>query len=202
MALSRWLMKGFWAVSDQGLFSLSNFALSVLLARWLMPQDYGAFTVAFAVFLLIGTFHTALLSEPMLVFGPSRYKGRFSEYLGALMYGHVGFAVLSSLLLLLAGLGFAYSGQGEVSAALFALALAGPLILLLWLMRRACYARFEPHLATSGGALYMAFMLGGLYALYRLEWLSAALALVVMGFSSLAVSLWLYMRLRVGRPAS
>jgi O-antigen/teichoic acid export membrane protein len=201
-ALSRWLTKGFWAVSDQGLFSLSNFAMSVLLARWLVPQDFGAFTVAFAVFLLMGTFHTALLTEPMLVFGPSRHEGRFSEYLGALMYGHLGFAVLSSLLLLLAGLGFAHSGQSEVSAALIALALSGPFILLLWLMRRACYACFEPHLATSGGVLYMALMLGGLYALYRLEWLSAASALEVMGFSSLAVSLWLYVRLRVDRPAS
>ncbi len=121
MALSRWLMKGFWAVSDQGLFSLSNFALSVLLARWLVPQDYGAFTVAFAVFLLIGTFHTALLSEPMLVFGPSRYKGRFSEYLGALMYGHVGFAVLSSLLRM-SGFGFGgkvYEAKRKLACWLF-----------------------------------------------------------------------------------
>jgi O-antigen/teichoic acid export membrane protein len=199
-ALSRWLTKGFWAVSDQGLFSLSNFALSVLLARWLVPQDYGAFTVAFAVFLFVGTFYTALLTEPMLVFGPSRYEGRFSEYLGALMYGHLGFAGLISLLLLLSGLGFAHSGQSEVSAALFALALAGPFIFLLLLMRGACYACFEPHLATWGGALYMALMLGGLYALLQLGWLSAASALGIMGFSSLVVSLWLYVRLRVKQP--
>jgi hypothetical protein len=95
--LSRWLTKGFWAVSDQGLFSLSNFALNLLLARWLVPQDYGAFTVALSVFYLVGTFHGALLTEPMLVFAPSRYKGRFPEYLGALLYGHLGFAILSSL---------------------------------------------------------------------------------------------------------
>jgi O-antigen/teichoic acid export membrane protein len=199
-ALSRWLTKGLWAVSDQGLFSLSNFALSVLLAGWIVPYDYGAFTVAFAVFLLIGTIHTALLTEPMLVFGPSRYEGRFSEYLGALMYGHLGFAVLSSLLLLLTGLGFAHSGQSEVSAALIALAVAGPFIFLLLLMRGACYACFEPHLATSGAALYMALMLGGLYTLYQLEWLSAASALGIMGFSSLVASLWLYVRLRVNQP--
>jgi hypothetical protein len=79
--------------------------LNVLLARWLVPQDYGAFTVAFAVFLLIGTFHTALLTEPMLVFGPSRYEGRFSEYLGALLYGHLSFTALSSLLPM-SGFGF------------------------------------------------------------------------------------------------
>jgi len=47
----------------------------------------------------------------------------------------------------------------------------------------------------------MALMLGGLYALYRLEWLSAASALEIMGLSSLVVSLWLYVRLRVNRLA-
>jgi hypothetical protein len=129
-ALSRWLTKGFWAVSDQGLFSLSNFALSVLLARWLVPQDYGAFTVAFAVFLFVGTFYTALLTEPMLVFGPSRYEGRFSEYLGALMYGHLGFAGFLSSLLRMSGFGFG----GKVYEAKRTLA--------CWLGERDSFLRF------------------------------------------------------------
>jgi O-antigen/teichoic acid export membrane protein len=198
--LGRWLAKGFWAVSDQGLFALSNFALNVLLARWLVPQDYGAFTVAFTIFALLVALQTALLTEPMLVFGPGRYEDRLSEYLGALLFGQIGFAVLSGLLLVLTGLGFALSGSSAVSEGLVALAFAGPFILILWLMRRACYARFEPHLATLGGVLYTALMLMGAYALYRLEWLLAASALGVMGFSSLVVSLWLCLRLRVSWP--
>jgi O-antigen/teichoic acid export membrane protein len=196
----RWLAKGFWAVSDQGLFAVSNFALSVLLARWLSPQDYGAFATAFAVFLLIGTLHTGLLTEPMLVFGSGRYKNRLSEYLGALLYGHLGFGVLCGLLLVLISLGLALSGSSALATVLLALALAGPFISLLWLMRRASYARFEPSLATLGGALYMVLMLAGAYAWYQLEWLSAASALGLMGLSSLVVSLWLAVRLRIKQP--
>lgn len=197
---TRWFRKGFWAVADQGLFAISNFALNVLLARWLTPQDYGAFSVAFAIFLLVGVFHTAILTEPMLVFGPSRYKDRLPEYLGALLYGHLAFAALSSLLLLLVGLAFSLSGSNTISAVLLALALAGPFIFLLWLMRRACYALLEPRLAAWGSALYMALMIAGAYALYWIEWLSAASALGVMGFSSLVVSLWLIAYLRVTPP--
>jgi O-antigen/teichoic acid export membrane protein len=194
------LTKGFWAVVDQGLFATSNFALNIFLARWLTPYEYGAFGVAFAVFLLIGNLHQATLLEPMLVFGSGRYKGRLPEYLGSLVYGHLAFAALGSLALLLASLGLALWGSRALSVVMLALALAGPFILLLWLMRRACYARLEPHLAASGGAWYMVLMLAGAFGLYWSEWLSAASALGVMGISSLAVSLWLAVRLQVKRP--
>ena len=199
--LSRWLQKGFWAVSDQGLFATSNFLLGVLLARWLTPQDYGAFAMVFAIFLLVSTLHTGLLTEPVLVFGASKYESRLSEYLGSLLYGHLGFVVLSSFPLLLVCLGLAISGSRELSMVLLALVLTGPFILLLWLMRRACYARRAPSLAASGGALYMALMLAGAYALYQLEWLSAGSAFGVMGISSLVVGLWLAVRLRVKLPS-
>lgn len=189
--------KGFWAISDQGLFATSNFVLNVLLARWLSPYDYGAFSVAFALFILIGVIHTGALSEPMLVFGSGRYKERLAEYLGTVVYGHLAFAALGSLMFLLTSLVLALSGASSHSVVLLALALAEPFILLLWLMRRACYARLKPHLAASGGALYMILMLAGAYLLSRNEWLSAASAFGVMGISSFVASIWLAIRLRV-----
>lgn len=186
---------------DQGLFASSNFAINILLARWLPASEYGAFGVAFAVFLLVGSLHQATLLEPMLVFGSGKYRDRLPEYLGALIYAHVGFAALGSLVLALAGLGFALWGSGAISVAMLALALSEPFILLLWLMRRACYSKLEPGLAASGGALYMILMLAGALVLYRNEWLSTASALGVMGASSLAVGLWLIVRLGVRFPS-
>jgi O-antigen/teichoic acid export membrane protein len=201
LGIGRWLKKGLWAVTDQGLFATSNFVLNIFLARWLTPVEYGAFSTAFAIFLLVGGLYTATIIEPMLVFGPGRYEGRLPEYLGALVYGHLGFSALGSFALLLASLGFALWGVMSLSTVLLALALAEPFILLLWLMRRACYARLEPHLAVSGGAWYMLLMLAGAYLVYRFGWLSTATALGVMAISSLAVSLWLAVRLRVKQPS-
>ena len=198
-SVMRWLTKGFWAISDQGLFAASNFVLSVLLARWLTPDDYGVFSTVFAVFILIGVLHTATLSEPMLVFGSGKYKNRLSEYLGVLVYGHVVFAAMGSAILLLASLAFALIHSGSLATVLLTLALAEPFILILWLMRRACYARLEPHLAASGGALYMLIMLAGCFVLYWGGWLSAAAAFGLMGISSAVVSLWLARRLGVKR---
>ncbi len=193
----RWLGRGSWAVMDQGFFAGSNFVLSLLLARWLIPQDYGAFTVAYTVFWLLLSLDNALLIEPMLVFGAGKYEGRMSEYLRVLLYGNLGFAALGSLLLLLAGLVFWLSASNALSSALWGLALAGPFMRFHYLVRRACYVRLKPHLAAFGSALYMALTLFGIYVLYQSSWLSAAAAFGMMGFASCAAGLWLAVRLRV-----
>lgn len=135
----------------------------------------------------------------MLVFGPGKYKDRLAEYLGALFYVHFAFAALSSLALLLVSLGLAIFGSRDLSGVMLALALTGPFSLLLWLVRRACYMRFQPHLSVVGGVWYMLLMLTGAYILYRYEWLSATSALVLMGISSLLVSLWLTVSLGAKR---
>lgn len=198
---SQWLGKGFWAVVDRGLFATSNFVLTVLLARWLTPQDYGAFVVAYTVLWLLGTVHNGLLAEPMLVFGSGKYKDRFSEYLGVLLYGHVGLTALGSFLLLFAALSFKLASLDTLFSAFLGLAFAGPFILYQWLMRQACYVQFKPRLAAWGGTLYMFLMLCGAFVLYQYYWLSGAAVFGLMGFASLAASLWLVFRLRVSLPS-
>jgi O-antigen/teichoic acid export membrane protein len=195
-----WLSGGGWAVMDQGLFAASNFAISVLLARWLEPQAYGAFAVAYAIFWILGTLHTSMLTEPMMVFGPGRYRERLSEYLGFVVYGHVAFGVLAGMVLLLVGFLFQYTGSQGLSAALFGLSLAAPFILFQWLIRRVCYVYRKPYLAAGGGALYMVLTLAGIYLLYQQNWLFSATAFGLMGLASMIVSLFLLMKMRVRRP--
>src|SRR5690606_1122278 len=94
-----WLTTGTWTILDQGLFAGSNFVVNVLLARWLTPEAYGAYTVAFTFFLLLGTFHGGLLIEPMLVFGSGRFEARLRRYLRVLLSGHGWFSLLAGLAL-------------------------------------------------------------------------------------------------------
>jgi O-antigen/teichoic acid export membrane protein len=180
---------------DQGLFALSNFVVNVVLARWLTPEDYGGFTIAYSIFLMLGTIHTALLAEPMIVFGAGKYRERLSHYLGLLMRGHWLLTAGASATLAVTAVGLYLVGQKTVGLAVLALAVVNPFILQLWLVRRICYIRDKPHLAASGGLFYMTVLTAGAYLLAEAEWLSSPSALLLMGGGSLAAALWIRYRL-------
>jgi O-antigen/teichoic acid export membrane protein len=201
-AARTWFVKGGASIADQAMVAGANFVLNILLGRWLEPVQYGAFALAYSLFLLIGTFHTAILTEPMLVFGAGRYAGRFGKYLGLLTVGHV--AVLAPIALLLLGvsaaLGHLYSAEAQ--RAMVALALAGPLVLLLWLFRRAFYVIVKPEWALLGAGSYAALLMGGALALKATGRITPGTAFAAMGASALAVSLLLAGRLGLSWAAA
>jgi O-antigen/teichoic acid export membrane protein len=191
----QWVGKGSWAVADQAFFALSQFAMSVLLARWLTPTEYGAYALLYGVFLFIGSLHSSLLTEPMLVFASVRFADRFREYLKTLVLAHFVLTGVAALCLLAAGL-LARRSLGPTSAGLMAMGAAQPAILLAWLYRRACYVFGQPAMAASGGALHLVTVLAGVLALRELGVLSVSSAFLVFGAAGLVASSWLAWRLR------
>ena len=151
----RWMGRGLWTLADRGMFSISNFVLNILLARWLSPQGYGAFAVAFSALLLLGAVHGGMLTEPMLVFGPARHADRFHRYFGELLVLHAIIVTLESLILVAAGTVLLALGWQTTAMTLLALAVACPFILLLWLGRLACYVTLRPRPAAMSGIAYL-----------------------------------------------
>src|SRR5258708_19591078 len=74
---------------DHGLISGSNFLLGIVLARYLGPEQYGAYALAFSTFMLLSLIHHALAMEPMSGFGPSLYRKTLRDYLGLLLLLHL-----------------------------------------------------------------------------------------------------------------
>src|SRR4051812_19498262 len=83
-----WAHRGGLSILDQGLFAGANFVLNILLARWLEPEAYGAFTLAYSVFLFIGAFYMALFMEPFLIYAAGERRGQFRRYLGFVLGTH------------------------------------------------------------------------------------------------------------------
>lgn len=193
-AVRRWGGRAFWSITDQGLFAGTNFLLMVLLARWLEPTAYGALATAYAAFLLLGTLHTALWTEPILVFGGGQYRDSFLSYLGILLRGHCLFSIGLAGLFAAGALVLEALAQPDLASASWGLAVAAPLTLFMWFARRVPYVRLRPAQAVQGGVLYLVLLLPSAYLLVRLGWHSVGNVLAVMGLAALLAGLWILFR--------
>lgn len=176
------LGKSLAALLDQGLFAISNFLLNISLARWLPPENYGAFALAFTIFLFVGVIHSSVFSEPMLVFGSGRLAIAQGPYLKSLIRLHWTKGWPSAAFLICIG-AFAY-WDNEAFSAIILLSLVCGSMLYQWLIRRACYLCSQPMLAATGGAIYLAIVLAGVVLLRTIGHLGCLQALTVMGIAS------------------
>src|SRR5580698_9365038 len=177
-----WAMKGGLAILDQGVFTGSNFVISILLARWLSPEQYGSYAVVFAIFLFILTVHQALMLEPMSVFGGSVYRNCLRGYLKALLMVHLGMSLVIVLLLgISAAVAFKLHPASSLPSALVGVAFAAPMILLLWLVKRTFYLKLSPAPSAGAAVLYCVLVMSGLTMIYKHGLLSVFSALVLMG---------------------
>jgi O-antigen/teichoic acid export membrane protein len=183
------------AVLGQGLFAGSQFVMNLLLARWLSPEQYGAFAVAYSGFLLFFMLYGACVYEPLIVFGSGRYSASFPEYFGLLARGNVlvlaGFSCLMFASSFLLGR-FLPSG---VEADFRALSLAAPFVLVTLLGRGGFYARMKAGEAAWGGAFYFVTLIAAIALLRWDDRLSGSTAFLSMGLAGLASNVFLLYRI-------
>jgi O-antigen/teichoic acid export membrane protein len=185
--LRSWGMRGGMAILDQGSYSGSNFILNILLARWLTQQDYGTFSVAFTVVLVLSGFHNAIQLEPMSVIGPADYPGELDEYLYAQIRLNFIITIPIALLFALTGKILLWGGLVDPysSQVLVAAGLALPFIFFLWVVRRTFYVRQQPTGALFSSAVYAILLMGGLFVAHRLGMDSSMTGFGLMGAASL-----------------
>ena len=196
-----WAMKSGFALMDQGLISGSNFLISILLARWLMPDQYGAYALAFSIFVLVSLLYQSLLLEPMAVFGGSAYRSSLRAYLKKLLWIHAALASFIFITLGAAALVARIVGQSSgLPGALAGITLAAPCVLFFWLARRSFYLELSPASACLGALVYFSLALVGLYLAERLGILSPFLAFLLIAVSALATGIFQMMRLNAALP--
>lgn len=175
-----WSPKGALALVDQGLISGANFVVGIVLARHLAADQYGAYALAFQVYLFLSVAYSALVLEPFSVFGSSVYRKSNPEYVGVLLRIHVVVAgiILTGLCACLWILRLVSPGS-QLTAALIGVGVASPCLLLFSLARRGFYVELSPLRAALGASGYFAIVLGGLLlALYQ-GWLSPLTAFLL-----------------------
>jgi O-antigen/teichoic acid export membrane protein len=192
-----WAGKGSLAVLDQGLISGSNFLIGILLARWLAPEAYGAYALAFSIFLFLSGFHNALLLEPMSVFGPASYKDQLRAYLGKLLRLHFALAFfLTGLAVAGAAILHGFTADRALTSAFWGVCIATPLILFFWLSRRAAYLKLAAGLAARGALAYCFVLICLLLLIKSVGWLSGFTAFLIQSFAATAAAILLLASLK------
>jgi O-antigen/teichoic acid export membrane protein len=198
-----WARKGGLAILDQALISGSNFVISILLARWLMPDQYGAYAVAFGIYVMLSLVYQSLLLEPMGVFGGSVFRDNLRGYLRSLVSIHLAFSVaICSALVIAWAIAHHTDPRGAITGALAGVAVASPCLMLFALARRTFYVELSPAPAAIGAFLYSSVVLAGLYVVYQHKLLSPFVAFLLIGAGALVTGVVLMFGLRAGLSGS
>jgi O-antigen/teichoic acid export membrane protein len=170
-----------FAVTDQAVFAGSNFLINLMLARWLFPEEYGAFVLAYSWFLLAQNIYDAVIIEPMVVNGAGKYVDRLHSYFGFVFRFQIWVALVFVVFLFLGGLAAYVYDSALVGSAVIATALVSPLLLTRWLTRQPFYILSQPRNAVIGGIIYLVISLVGMGVLHSLP----AMQEVPFGFATI-----------------
>jgi PST family polysaccharide transporter len=168
-----------WGLLDQGLVSSVNFITIILLARTLVPADFGYFVLAFTILQSAGTLQAALITRPHNVLGALRHGRAYADYSTTAAATQVGFTGALALLAA-AGAGTAYAaGYGRAS-----LFLVLPPALVTWqlqeLGRRLLYTEGRLGGAFANDVVSYGGQAVTLVLLWQLDELTAARALATL----------------------
>lgn len=193
----RWFRRGSAALADQILFASSGFLSNILLARWFGLREYGAYALAFSLYLFLSSFHNAMLLEPMSVLGPASYRDSLPEYLGNLVSLHFAVTIFPALLVGIGGSVFGYYSKNSVlPAALWGACLGTPCMLFFWLWRRAAYLDWGPVVALRGAIVNTLLVVLFLVVAHAMNWLNVFTAFLIQAVAGLAASLVLIVSIR------
>jgi O-antigen/teichoic acid export membrane protein len=150
---SRVASRAGWNLIDQAVSSLSNFGLSVVVARAVDIRHYGSFAVAYAVFTLLLGLERTLVSQPLSI----RYTNSSPVVFRRHARRAAGSALLAGLVaaILVACVGGPLSGD---SLSLFAIAVLMPGLFLQDSWRTIFICRGDPRKAAVNDAVWTVLM--------------------------------------------
>jgi O-antigen/teichoic acid export membrane protein len=172
------------AVFDQGIFAGASFIVTVLLARWMTQTDFGAFSVAYYVYVLFQNVFEGLIHEPFGIFGAGRLSRQLQAYTGRLLIGLSFLGVVFTGMILVLALVLHAIGQYALANAFAGAAVAVTFLMARVAIRQPLYILSCVHWSVAAGAIYLVCILAALCALRSWSMLTAFSAFLAMGVAS------------------
>jgi O-antigen/teichoic acid export membrane protein len=147
-----------WSFTDQALSSLSNFGLSVLMAKSTGVDGYGAFAIAFTIFTFLQGISRALVNNPYLI----RYGQVGDEEAAEAARGGSGLALILGTAAAPIVIIVAFFLHGEAVPTVATMAVALPALLVQDVWRSVFIARQRPRSAAANTAVWTALQFAAL----------------------------------------
>ena len=198
---SRGAKRGVWALVDQGVVSLGNFATTALMFRYLAKDDAARVGLFFEVILYLNSFQAALVTYPLTVRGTNADPLRLKKLATACLAFTLGLApVLAGLMTLASFLlsklhasNAADAIAASPAAAVFQAAPFAIAAMLLWqaqeTTRRALLSQFRYQSVLPGDALSYIGQAISFFVLAQRHSLTLSHALLAMAVTSGAAAL-------------
>jgi len=152
----------------------------------MVPEQYGAYALVFSIFILVTFLYQALLLEPLSVFSGTTYSENLRGYLKSNFWLHWGVSAVICVLMGATAVAARFWWHSPAVAMAFAgMTAATPFILIHALGRRSFYLKLSPGPAAFGSSFYSVLVVSGSFLVFKLGWLSAFSAFLVMGFAAL-----------------
>lgn len=181
--------QGYWAAVDQGLISLTNFLAAIILARNVIPQEFGIYAVGFLMTRFVRAIQDGLIVQPLNALGAVLENQRFREYATNTALLQIILAVSSAI------------GSASLGWLLTALGndVAGPTAFSLWFLlltwqlqefiRRVFYTRSDVYKAVINTTLASVVRLGVLWWMGSQVVLSGKAGLDAIGWGAVAATI-------------
>lgn len=187
--------RSLWVLADQGVVSLTNFAVGVTVGRIAGETELGVFGLGFSLMMVLYAIAKSFVWTPYTTRFPQLAPQRQATYTGSVTAHLLAMCgVASVVMLLLCGgasvLTIATGALAGIGLMFACLAVYMPAILLREHVRRLCLAKLSVIETLLFDVAVSIAQLSVLYLLVRLEVLSGATAFLALAACSVAIAGW------------
>jgi O-antigen/teichoic acid export membrane protein len=172
------------AVVEQGTFAGSLFLITLVLARWMSAEAFGAFTVGYVIYLLFQNLFEAVVTEPLGIFGAGRYRDLLKAYVGRVFCGQLAIGLFTAALVEIVALGVLFVGASGVAAAVAGAGAALPFLVARSLTRQPLYTISRLEWSIVAWVVFLVLAVGALAALQYAGVLRPFSAFLALGAAS------------------
>jgi O-antigen/teichoic acid export membrane protein len=178
------------ASADQALLSAMGFLISILLIRTVSKEEYGYYSIALPVSLLLVALQNGIVNAPLTVLLASKKGAERREYVSSLCFGQFLVVLPTVGVGLIAFEIFRFPGLGAtVNAIAAALCASAGSLLYREFLRSFLFAEEDSLAVLRMDALYVALSACGLSILYLISGIRVDTVFLLLGASALLAAL-------------